>query len=183
MNEQPKPRRGEMGCLVTRRNFVLGGSAALATMTVMINVPGVAGAQPATLVRYPRKKIGRIDRLATDKPEFFNYPDKGAHSNAILVKLGRKAGGGVGKGKDVVAFNTVCVHQGGPLSGSYKAKTKSLGACPFHLSTFDLTRYGILISGQAYESLPQVLLEVKGNDIYAVGMIGLIFGRYDNLKA
>ena len=56
-------------------------------------------------------------------------------------------------------------------------------ACPFHLSTFDLTRHGILISGQAYQSLPQVLLEVKGREIYAVGMIGLIFGRHDNLKA
>ena len=183
MNEQPQSRDKGMKCLVTRRNFLFAGGAALATGTVMIHVPGLSGAQAATFVRYPRKKIGRLNRLATDKPAFFNYPDKGAHSHSILVKLGRKAGGGVGRSRDVVAFNAVCTHQGGPLSGSYKAKSKTLGACPFHLSTFDLTRYGIIVSGQAYQSLPQVLLEVKGNDIYAVGMIGLIFGRYDNLKA
>jgi arsenite oxidase small subunit len=59
---------------------------------------------------------------------------------------------------------------------------KSLGACPLHLSTYDLTRHGILISGQAYQSLPQVLLELEGDDIYAVGVFGLIFGRFDNLQ-
>ncbi len=183
MNDTLHNQGREMGCLVSRRKFLFAGGAALATMTVMVHVPGLSGARAATVVRYPARKIGRLDRLETDKPQFFNYPDGGAHSHSVLIKLGTKAGGGVGAGADVVAFNAVCTHQGGPLSGSYKAETKSLGACPFHLSTFDLTRYGILISGLAYQSLPQVLLEVRGNDIYAVGMIGLIFGRYDNLKS
>ena len=57
------------------------------------------------------------------------------------------------------------------------------GPCPLHLSTYDVTRHGILVSGQAYQSLPQVLLELDGDDIYAVGMFGLIYGRYDNLIA
>ncbi len=183
MNDKLQNQGGEMGCLVSRRKFLFAGGAALTTMTVMVHVPGLSGARAATIVRYPRKKIGRLDRLKRDQPQFFNYPDNGAHSHSVLVKLGTKAGGGVGAGADVVAFNAVCSHQGGPLSGAYKAKTKTLGACPFHLSTFDLTRYGIIVSGQAYQSLPQVLLEVRGNTIYAVGMIGLIFGRYDNLKA
>ncbi len=91
------------------------------------------------------------------------------------------AGGGIGPEQDVVAFNYTCTHQGGLLTGTYKADTKSLGACPFHLSTYDLTRHGILISGQAYQSLPQVLLELDGDDIYAVGIFGLIYGRFDNL--
>ena len=59
---------------------------------------------------------------------------------------------------------------------------KALGPCPLHLTTFDLTRHGIFISGQAYQSLPQVLLELEGDDIYAVGMFGLIYGRFDNLQ-
>jgi len=84
--------------------------------------------------------------------------------------------------KDIVAFNQYCTHQGGSLDGTYKAATKSLGACPLHLSTFDLTRHGIVISGQAYQSVPQVLLEVEGDNIYAVGMMGLIYGRNNNLK-
>jgi arsenite oxidase small subunit len=95
--------------------------------------------------------------------------------------MGTRAGGGIGPDEDVVAFNYACTHQGGSLFGSYKKDTKSLGACPLHLSTYDLTRHGILISGQAYQSLPQVLLELEGDDIYATGIFGLIFGRYDNL--
>ncbi len=96
--------------------------------------------------------------------------------------LSAAAGGGVGPDSDVVGFNAACAHQGGDLDGTYKADTKSLGACPLHLSTYDLTRHGILISGQAYQSLPQILLEIEGDDIYAVGVFGLIFGRYDNLQ-
>jgi len=58
-----------------------------------------------------------------------------------------------------------------------------MGSCPLHLSTYDVTRHGIIISGQAYESLPQVLLELDGDDIYAVGMMGLIYGRNQNLMS
>ena len=137
---------------------------------------------PAQVSTYPRKKIARLSELKTDVPVAFIYPDEGAYSECMLVKLGTEGGGGVGPQKDVVAFNYFCTHQGGDLSGTYKADTKSLGACPLHLSTYDLTRHGILISGQAYQSLPQVLLELDGDDIYAVGVFGLIFGRYDNLQ-
>lgn len=100
----------------------------------------------------------------------------------MIVKLGKEAGGGIGVDKDIVAFNYTCTHQGGPLQGTYQKSDKALGPCPLHLTTFDLTRHGIFISGQAYQSLPQVLLELEGDDVYAVGMFGLIYGRYDNLK-
>ena len=55
------------------------------------------------------------------------------------------------------------------------------GPCPTHLTTFDLTRHGIVIAGHATESLPQITLEVQGDDIYASGVLGLVFGRRDNL--
>jgi len=100
----------------------------------------------------------------------------------MIVKLGVEGGGGIGPNRDVVAFNYFCTHQGGDMTGSYKGDTKSLGACPLHLSTYDLTRHGILISGQAYQSLPQVLLELNGNDVFAVAVFGLIYGRFDNLQ-
>ena len=146
--------------------------------------PGTAAAAkvPAVLSTYPRKKIAKLSKLKTDKPVEFEYPDDGAFSQSMLVKIGTEARVGIGPEKDVVAFNYFCTHQGGDLTGTYKADTKSLGACPLHLSTYDLTRHGILISGQAYQSLPQVLLELEGDDIYAVGVFGLIFGRFDNLQ-
>lgn len=175
--------KGHGRCLMSRRNFLL--TSGVSTATVMVTMyAGTPFAQtvPATVASYPRKLITKLSALKQDKPVDFRYPDEGAFSEAMVVKLGVRAGGGIGPGKDVVAFNYTCTHQGGSLTDTYKADTKSLGACPLHLSTYDLTRHGILISGQAYQSLPQVLLELDGDNIYAVGVFGLIFGRCDNLQ-
>ncbi len=171
-------------CLVSRRNFLIGSGATTATVMVTLNA-GTAEAKkvPAQVTTYPRKLIGKVSKLKKDQPIDFSYPDEGAYSDCMVVQLGVEAGGGVGKAKDIVAFNYACTHQGNSLSGSYKADTKSLGACVLHLSTYDLTRHGILISGQAYQSLPQVLLEVDGDNIYATGVFGLIFGRENNLQS
>ena len=170
-------------CLMTRRHFLLTSGLATATVMVTLN-PGTPFAHevPGMVATYPRKLVAKLSALSADAPVDFQYPDEGAYSGAMIVKLGVSAGGGIGPDRDVVAFNYTCTHQGGSLTGTYKADTKSLGVCPLHLSTYDLTRHGILISGQAYQSLPQVLLELEGDDIYAVGVFGLIFGRFDNLQ-
>ncbi len=172
---------GTRPCLINRRSFLLTGG--IATTVIMVGIPGLPQAQtPAVVATYPRKFIARLSELVVDEPFDFEYPDEGAYAESILIKLGREAGGGLGPDKDVVAFNYTCTHQGGPLQGTYQAADKALGPCPLHLTTFDLTRHGIFISGQAYQSLPQVLMELEGDDIYAVGMFGLIYGRYDNLQ-
>jgi len=171
----------QSGCTLSRRKFLFYSGTAITTGTVMLQVPGVLQAKEARIATYPQKLIAKMSDLKLDQPLVFNYPDDGHNSTCILVKMGQKAGGGVGKQRDVVAFNTICTHQGGPLMGTYNAEHKTLGQCPFHLTTYDLTRYGIIVSGQAYQSLPQVLLEVKGASIYAVGVMGLIFGRNNNL--
>jgi arsenite oxidase small subunit len=170
-------------CQMSRRNFLLvsGGT----TFTVMITLnAGTPQAQqiPAVGSTYPRKLVAKLSQLQLDVPVDFTYPDDGAYAESMLVKLGQPAGGGIGPNQDVVAFSYTCTHQGGDLSGTYQAPDKALGPCPLHLSTYDLIRHGILISGQAYQSLPQVLLELDGDDIYAVGVFGLIYGRFDNLQ-
>lgn len=168
-------------CLVSRRNFLITSGV---TSTIMITMnAGTAEAEevPAQITEFPRKLIAKMSELELDVPFDFTYPDEGEHADSMIVKMGVKAGGGIGEGQDVVAYNYACTHQGGSLYDSYKPDTKSLGACPLHLSTYDLTRHGILISGQAYQSLPQVLLELDGDDIYATGIFGLIFGRKENL--
>ncbi len=172
---------GATPCLMNRRTFLLTGG--IATAVVMVGVPGLAQAQtPAAVATYPRKLITQLSSLKVDEPFDFEYPDEGEYAESMVVRLGIKAGGGIGPDQDVVAFNYTCTHQGGPMQGTYQAKDKALGPCPLHLTTFDLTRHGIFISGQAYQSLPQVLLELEGDDIYAVGMFGLIYGRFDNLQ-
>ncbi len=174
-------------CMVSRRKFLMySGTAAAATSVISLNMfPGTAMAQemPAQVTSYPRKLIGTLSQLQENTPLDFNYPDDGPNTQAMLVRMGVQAGGGVGPNQDIVAFSYMCTHQGGPLQTQYKVvdEHRVLGQCPFHLSTFDLRRHGIIVSGQAYESLPQVLLEVDGDNIYAVGIMGLLFGRTHNL--
>ena len=172
-------------CVMNRRQFLFNSAAATATVTVMVSLPGPGAAQqvPAVVASYPRKLITKFSALKVDVPFDFNYPDDKMHSASMLIRLGREAGGGIGPERDAVAFSYVCTHQGGPMQGTYKAADKVLGPCPLHLSTYDLTRHGILAAGNAYQSLPQVLLELDGDDVYAVGVFGLIYGRYDNLQA
>ncbi len=178
-----KPSGGGHKCLLSRRQFLLTSGAAATTVMVVVNA-GTPEAKtvPGVVATYPRQFITNLSALKADTPFDFSYPDKGKFSESMIVKLDVPAGGGIGAKRDIVAFNYACTHQGGPLAGTYQGDTKSLGACPLHLSTYDLTRHGIIISGQAYQSLPQVLLELEGDKIYAVGMFGLIFGRHDNLQ-
>jgi len=174
-------------CMMNRREFMLfGSSAIISASTISLTLlPGTAYAdeQKAQVVGYPRLKVAKLSELKDNKAIDFQYPDKLASAQCTLVKMGVEAGGGIGDKKDIVAFSTLCTHQGGPLMGTYKAtdEHRTLGPCPLHLSLYDLRRHGIVASGQAYQSIPQVLLEVDGDDVYAVGMMGLIFGRNTNL--
>ncbi len=174
--------QSKAGC-ISRRSFLFRSSAAIGGTVLLTAIPGMEGqAVAAEVRRYPKKKIGKLSALRAGKPVNFQYPDQGVNSNSLLIKLGEPAGGGIGRDQDVVAFNSACTHMGGGMGKTYKPGDNVLGQCPLHQSTFDLTRHGMIVSGHATESLPQVLLEMKGDDIYAVGMIGLIHGRYDNLK-
>ncbi|MCZ7562847.1 MAG: arsenate reductase (azurin) small subunit [Burkholderiales bacterium] len=179
MNENES---GPGGACMKRRAFLFRSGAAAVSTVVLPALPGMGGeALAAEMARYPRKKIGRLSVLKLDAPVIFNYPDSGPSSQSVLVKLGVPAGGGIGPGEDVVAFNSQCTHMGAPMAGNYQAGYQVLGPCAFHQTLFDLTRHGMVIAGHATESLPQVLLELKGDDIFAVGLIGLIYGRHDNL--
>jgi len=179
---------GEHGkCMLNRRQFLMysGATAATASTVSLTLFPGTAKAvqTKARVVGYPRKLVGKLSEMKDNVPVMINYPDNGKNSMASMVKTGVRCGGGVGAGRDLVAFSALCTHQGGPLLGRYTAvdEHRVMGSCPLHLSTYDVTRLGIIVSGQAYESLPQVLLELDGDDIYAVGMMGLIYGRNQNL--
>ncbi len=83
-------------------------------------------------------------------------------------------------GTESPTFNTICPHMGISLLGSYKAEHQVMGSCPSHLSTYDLTRHGMIISGHATQGLPQVTLEARGDEIYATGVMALIYGFGDN---
>ena len=166
---------GERVCM-SRRNFLLAGGA----LVTLAAIPGVAMATVRALqATYHEFKVAELNKLKVGEPIAFNYPYDDVRN--IIVKLGVPAGGGIGPDNDIVAFNQQCPHQGGPLDGTYKKQHQMLGPCPLHLTTFDLTRHGMIVSGHATESLPQIVLAIRGNDIYAIGVMGLVFGYSANL--
>ncbi len=182
----------EAPCISRRKLLITGGKlGGLAAMSMLLPPQVWAGkskrsgmvssAVTARTARYPRIKVGRLSALKQDKPVIIRYPGKADGQKALLIKLGEPALGGIGPNRDVVAFNAFCTHQGGPLEDQYDAKNKIMGPCEFHLSSFDLTRHGMMVSASAVQNLPQIVLELKGDDIYAVGVLGLIYGYPDNL--
>ncbi len=165
---------------MSRRSFILSGAAAVSTFVLLpACLAGKGHKVKVVEVAYPKKRIAGLSGLKEGAPIHFSYPSPEFGQN-FIVKLGVPAGAGVGQGEDIVAFNNLCTHMGGPVGGSYKHEHKAVGPCPFHLTTFDLTRFGIVIAGQATESLPQVMLTVEGDDIYATGFRGLLYGRSTN---
>lgn len=170
---------GDRACM-SRRGFLLSGGATVAVVS-LAGLPMDAEAQGVRALRasYPRLKIASLSALKLGDPVAFNYPYPDVRN--IVVKLGAVAGGGVGADKDVVAFNQQCPHMGGPMDGTYKPEHQVLGPCPLHLTTFDLTRHGMVVSGHSTESLPQIVLEVQGDDLYAVGVQGLVYGYSANV--
>lgn len=164
-------------CLSRRRLLLTG-----ATTMIMSSFPGVGSAVPLKAKTFERKYIAKASDLKLDTPVDFLYPFDDMLSSNMLVKLGVSAGSGVGETGDIVAFSQFCTHMGGPLHGTYKGQHKAVGPCPMHLTTFDLTRHGMVISGHATESLPQIILELDGDSIFAVGVMGLIYGRHSNFS-
>ena len=182
MSDRGIPRCAAAGlqAAVSRRAFLFGTGATL----VWLQLPGCAGLPGerlrAQVAEHPRMRVGRLSELEVGKPVAFSYPAEQPGALTYLMKLGQPAGGGVGPDGDVVAFNAVCTHQGGPLNGLFRADPPVAGPCPFHWTTFDLTRHGMVVSGHATTGLPQVLLEVEGDEIVATGVMGLIYGESDN---
>lgn len=169
-----------------RRSFLKASATGVATMILADVFPGrVIGqdkSQTVHVTTYPRVAVAKLANIKQDKPIEFTYPADGLHTGCLLVKLGRTAGGGVGDDQDIVAFSARCTHLGGDMTDGYVAQHKLLG-CGEHLSTYDLTRHGMLVAGHATESLPQIVLVVENDTVYATAIVGLLYGYSENPTA
>lgn len=179
---EPACERATDGSLLSRRNFLFGASAGVVLLTVpaWMRGPRLASRVQAQVATFQRQRIASLSGLSVGETVTFRYPWDHPQATNELIKLGERAGGGVGPDEDIVAFNTFCTHQGGPLAGTFKADVGVVGPCPLHWTTFDLTRHGLVVSGHATLGLPQITLETEGDDIFATGVLGLIFGYHDN---
>ncbi len=172
-----------LSCL-TRRNLLLFGAGLAVTVSAV--GPGVAFAgdrYALRKVRYPRRRIGSLAEIRVGAPLSFRYPVDEPHCQSFLARLGARAAGGIGPEQDIVAFNAACTHMGMPLLPNPNPEWRVAGPCALHLTTFDLTRHGLVLAGHATESLPQIELELDGDDIVAAGIMGLVYGYSINPPA
>ena len=131
-----------------------------------------------TQLPYPRKALGAAAGMKVGEPVAFTYPDDS--SPCTVVRMKAPVENGVGPGRDIVAFSTLCTHMGCPVafdasSGCFK--------CPCHYSTFDAEKAGQMICGQATENLPRIVLnyDAGADSVTAVAVDGLIYGRQSNI--
>lgn len=172
-----------------RREVLKAGAGGLAVGAMAVvtdaaaqsaGTPTAGSARSADSALYPRLRVGQVSRLREGEPLAFAYPLE--QQPNLIIKLGAPAQGGVGPNRDIVAFSSLCTHMGGNLRGRYRHDLKAIGPCPFHFSTFDLTRGGVPVHASATQRLPQVILEVEDDDIFAVAVDGLIYGYRHNLS-
>lgn len=173
---------------INRREMMLAGTAIGAALAAGVIVPVAfvlsdddaesSAATGAQLSTFPRLRVASISELSSGEPQFFDYPLAG-QSN-IVVKLRDRAVGGIGEQHDIVAFSNACTHMGCPVT-DYQPAHNMLGPCACHFTTFDLSRDGQVVLGQATEKLPRVLLETDGDSLYAIGVFRLIYGHQNNL--
>jgi nitrite reductase/ring-hydroxylating ferredoxin subunit len=101
------------------------------------------------------KRIASIDELAVGGAVVVNYPNE--HEPCVLVRLNTS---------EFVAFSQKCTHLScavipRPAEGSFH--------CPCHEGRFDL-RTGAPTAGPPRRPLTRIVLDIKGRDIYAVGV-------------
>jgi len=185
---------------MTRREFLLIGAAGGAVAAVGVIIPltrdsngGLAAVGPdgstttttatqgpAALVGFfPKLRVASLNDLEPNDPVKFEYPLQGQHN--VLVKLDTPVATGVGPDEDIVAFSSLCTHMG-CLVENYQPEYRALGPCPCHFSTFDLATNGQASLGQATENLPQVVLSIEADDIYATGVVRLVYGHANTLQ-
>ena len=169
---------------ISRRNF-LKSSGAAAAIPLMGTAGNVLAKEKDQLpntgmnLDYPQAKVGNSSQLPVNKAVNFHYPD--ASSPCVMIRMGHAVPGGVGPDQDIVAYSILCNHMGCPLK--YDSTTRTF-KCPCHFSMFDSEKAGQMVTGQATEDLPRILLsyDKATNDITAIGVDGLIFGRQANIS-
>jgi Rieske Fe-S protein len=105
--------------------------------------------------KLPIIKIASFASLSPGSSKAFNYP--GPHDSCILVHV---------ESGLLVAYSQKCTH----LSCAVVPRPESGRIeCPCHQGIFDL-RTGAVLAGPPPRPLPRILIERRGNDIYATGV-------------
>ena len=103
----------------------------------------------------PGRRVASTADLPVGGSLVFEYPN--AHDACVLVRV---------SDAEYVAFSQKCTH----LSCAVIPKpAEGVFHCPCHEGVFEL-RTGRVIAGPPPRPLPRILLDVRGSDIYALGV-------------
>ena len=103
----------------------------------------------------PRRRIASLADLLVGGSLVFQYPEE--LDNCVLVRVADR---------DLVAYSQKCTH----LSCAVIPKPdRGVLHCPCHEGLFDL-RSGSPIAGPPSRPLPRILVEIRGEDVYAIGV-------------
>ncbi|MFH1636717.1 MAG: arsenate reductase (azurin) small subunit [Chloroflexota bacterium] len=169
---------------ITRRGFlkltgtsVVVGTATLST-SLLAQQPAETSSIGSTALPYPREPIAALKQLKVNQPLAFTYPD--SSSPCVMIKKGKAVTGGVGPDQDIVGYSILCSHMGCPVMYDQASETFK---CPCHFSIFDPDKSGQMVTGQATENLPQIVLTYNDAEetIEAIAVNGLIYGRQANI--
>jgi arsenite oxidase small subunit len=147
------------------------------------NPPGTPSFQPGN-----KFKIARVTEL--QKPgdaKAFDYPIKIGSSvqsmPAILIRVSKPQAGGLSQGsRHFIALSRICTHQDCTCEFIVKPEIASMAykyrppagnpilGCACHFSAFDPEKAGMSVSGPALKPLPRLQLELRNNDVFAVGL-------------
>ncbi len=159
LSDQPRWRRDfpidvPQDQYVARREFtkfLALTSFAFVVGQAWIVARGLFGRRPAT----PAARVARLGDLPIGGYLPFHYPDP--HAPCLLVRLGER---------EVVAFDQRCTHLSCPVVPQVE---RGRFHCPCHEGNFDLAT-GRPLSGPPRRPLPRIELELRGDEIWAVGV-------------
>ena len=101
------------------------------------------------------QRIASVDDVAVGSAIGFTYPDE--HERCLLVRL---------TASEFVAFSQECTH----LSCAVIPRpSEGIFYCPCHEGRFDL-RTGAPIAGPPRRPLARIALDLRGRDLYAIGV-------------
>lgn len=100
--------------------------------------------------------IAQTEDVAVGGSLIFQYPTP--NDSYILVRTGENA---------YVAYSRICTHKGCPVF--YDSSQDAL-ECPCHGGLYSITD-GSVLQGPPPRPLPRILLEVRGRDIVATGVV------------
>jgi Rieske Fe-S protein len=106
------------------------------------------------------KRVASLSELPVGQTMVFHYPHD--EDNCILIRTSEGDGSGAG----LVAYSQKCTHLACAVIPDLK---EGVIHCPCHEGFFDL-QTGRVIAGPPPRPLPRILLEIRGDDVYATGV-------------